>query len=158
MAARSISAGDGHKRCTLTRMACGVRRKFAFYVLALLLCSRDGWAQQHKAQPDRDERRALESAAEDRFVVGDMAGALDALNEIDSPRVDQVKIEGLVRSNRRQIHDYLGLKPGELLTAEKLERTRRRLEELPTSSSGKIRFDPIGGRATVTPIVFERQA
>ncbi len=91
-------------------------------------------------------------------MVGDMAGALDALNEIDSPRVDQVKIEGLVRSNRRQIHDYLGLKPGELLTAEKLERTRRRLEELPTSSSGKIRFDPIGGRATVTPIVFERQA
>ena len=139
-------------------MACGLRRRFAFYVVALLLCSRDGWAQQQKSQPDSDARRALESAAGDRFVVGDMAGALDALNEMDPPRIDQVKIEGLVRSNRRQINEYLGLKPGELLTAEKLERTRRRLEDLPTSSGGKIRFDPVGGRATVTPIVFERQA
>jgi hypothetical protein len=121
------------------------------------------------AQTHRPERRSVEnettlsaddrrivSLAESRFVVGDVTGALDALNRIDLPRVSSVKVEGLVRAKRRVVTDYLGLQPGELFTAGKLAQTARRLEELPVASSGTVRFDPLGRVATVTPIVSER--
>lgn len=103
-----------------------------------------------------EDEATLKRLAESRFIIGDMKGALDALNEIDAPRVGTVKVEGLVRSNRTLVNDYLGLQPGELFTAEKLVRIERRLDELPVASSGKVRFDPEGKVATVTPIVFER--
>lgn len=130
--------------------------------LALLSGPTAGLAQergtqgQEGARVSAEDEATLKRLAESRFSVGDMKGALDALNEIGAPRVGTVKVEGLVRSNRTLVNDYLGLQPGELFTAEKLARIERRLEELPVASSGKVRFDPIGGVATVTPIVFER--
>ena len=117
-------------------------------VLTLLLSPAEGSAQDEKA---------LEQLAGSRFVAGDVTGALDALNEMDAPRVDSVKVDGLVRSNRTLVNDYLGLRVGELFTAEKLKRLERRLDELPTASSGKVRFDPSADTTTVTPIVFERE-
>jgi hypothetical protein len=105
---------------------------------------------------ERSAREVSRNRADSLFVSGDVKSALDALNEVGEPHVGAVKVEGLVRSKRTQVYDYLDVRPGELLTAGKLSRLERRVDELPTASYGLARYDPIAGSATVTPIVFER--
>ena len=112
------------------------------------------WAQQHEVSAADVERwRAI---ARDRFLEGDVKGALDALNVIGEPRVDQVHVEGLVRTRRDVVKTYLGLRPGDRLTAPRLTRLERRLDEFPIASTARIRYDAVDGRASVRPIVFER--
>jgi hypothetical protein len=102
------------------------------------------------------EQQTWRALANSRFLTGDVEGALDALNQINEPRVANIKVEGLVRTKRLLVHEYLELEPGELFTAEKLSRLDRRINELPVASHGKVRYDPIAGTAIVAPIVFER--
>ena len=127
-------------------------------LMTVLLLPSVGLAQQ----PSEDrvitpqERQTWRALANSRFMTGDVEGALDALNQIDEPRVATIKVEGLVRTKRQLVHDYLELEPGELFTAAKLSRLNRRINELPAASHGKVRYDPIGGTAIVSPVVFER--
>jgi hypothetical protein len=112
--------------------------------------------QQSEERVTPQERQMWRSIANARFLTGDVKGALDALNQIDEPRVGTIKIEGLVRTDRKLVTEYLGLETGELFTAEKLSRLDRRINELPAVSHGKVRYDPIDGRAIVRPVVYER--
>jgi surface antigen-like variable number repeat protein len=149
-----------------TRTLSSWMRSVAVASLTLLLAPVSGTAQQQEEGRGERQSRASEiSAAEreewrtlanGRFMTGDVKGALDALNKIGEPRVGSIKIEGLVRTNPQVVNEYLGLEPGELLTAKKLTRIERRLEELPVATSANVRYDPIGGSAHVTPIISER--
>lgn len=142
------------------------KQSLVFVSVTLLLLPIHGLAQQ---QPEREERardgreislaerQEWRALAISRFQTGDVKGALDALNIIGEPRVSSIKVEGLVRTRREVVNDYLDIEPGELLTAGKLARAERRLAELPVASSASVRYDPIAGNAAVTPIVFERK-
>ncbi len=96
-------------------------------------------------------------AANALFVSGDVRGALDALNVIAEPRIDEVKLEGRVRANGVILTDYLGSRSGDLLTWGRLSRLGRHLQDFPAVSSGKVRYDLGDGSAIVRPILFERR-
>jgi hypothetical protein len=90
-------------------------------------------------------------------MAGDVRGALDAWNRVGQPRVRCINVEGLVRTPRWALIEYVDPSAGELLTAEKFTRIERRLDELPIASRSRLRYDPVGGGvATITPIVPER--
>lgn len=106
------------------------------------------------APGDRANAQAL---ARTRHVNGDLSGALDALNSVEEPRVRCVNVDGLVRTRRSAIIEYLGTRSGEVFTAEALARINRRIAELTFASRTPARFDPgSDGSTTVTPIVMER--
>ncbi len=101
-----------------------------------------------------DGRQVL---ARERFITGDVHGALDIWNDVGQPRVQCINVDGLVRTRRSVVIDHLDMTSGELLTSEKLERMERRLDELPITSRSRVRYDPMSsGSATVTAIVAER--
>jgi hypothetical protein len=119
-------------------------------------------APVHEAPPwlDTSPRADVEgwqSLAAARFLAGDAKGSLDAWNRADQPRVRCVNLEGLVRTPRVTIIEYLGPSRGQLLTAGRFARVERRLGELAIASGPRLRFDPLaGGVATLTPIAPER--
>ena len=47
------------------------------------------------------DRMAIEATARARYLRGDLGGALDALNQLDKPRVRCLNVDGLVRTDRR---------------------------------------------------------
>jgi hypothetical protein len=117
------------------------------------------------AAPDADDNRADTSAdrvaaddqARTHYVRGDLGAALDIWNRVAAPTVRCVNVEGLVRTRRSAIVEYLGTRSGEVFTAEALARVNRRVGELTFASRTPVRFDPEpGGTTTVTPIVTER--
>jgi hypothetical protein len=130
----------------------------ALLVISVLLCSvAIGAAQSHDGDRSDDTvtetQRALANA---RFVAGDTRGALDALNAIGEPRIDEIKIEGRLRARQNVLADYLGGQTGEMLTWGRLTRIGRRLQDLPIASTGKVRYDLGDGSAIVRPILFEK--
>jgi len=91
-----------------------------------------------------------------RFIGDDQLGALDAWNQSGEPRIDLVRIDGLMRTRYGVVERSAGLKPGEVLTRSALVRARRRLNELP-SGFGTIDFVPVSsGLAEVRATVVER--
>jgi hypothetical protein len=105
----------------------------------------------------RTDRATLEATARARYLSGDLAGALEAWNQLAEPRIRCLNVDGLVRTDRRIVIDYLDRQEGEILTAEALARIDRRLDELTFASRTGVRFDPApDGSSTVTPIVQER--
>ena len=100
---------------------------------------------------------AIEATARARYLRGDLGGALDALNQLDEPRVRCLNVDGLLRTDRRVVIDYLGTRAGEVFTAEALARLTRRLADLSFVSATRLRFDPApDGTTTITPIAMER--
>ena len=94
----------------------------------------------------------------ERFMAGDVKGALDAWNQIGQPRVRCVNVDGVVRTRRSAVIRYADIAAGDLFTAETFARLERRLDELPIASRSRVRYDPIdSGSAIVTPIVAERK-
>ena len=57
-----------------------------------------------------------------------------------------LNVDGLVRTDRRVIIDYLGTRSGEVFTAEALARAARRLEDLSFVSSTAPALRPRAGR------------
>jgi hypothetical protein len=103
------------------------------------------------------DRAAVDAQARARYLRGDVEGALDTWNTLAEPTVRCVNVEGLVRTRRTAIIDYLGTESNEVFTAEALARLNRRVSELTFASRTPIRFDPErDGTTTVTPIVTER--
>jgi hypothetical protein len=90
-------------------------------------------------------------------MAGEPEGALDAWNRAEQPRVRCINVEGLVRTPRVTVIEYLGPSRAALLTPGRFARIERRLSELAIASGPRLRFDPVtGGVATLTPIVPER--
>jgi hypothetical protein len=103
------------------------------------------------------ERAAADAQARARYLAGDLNGALDVWNQLAEPRVRCVDVDGLVRTRRDVIIEYLGTESGEVFTAEALARIERRLNELSFTTGMQTRFDPRpDGTTTVTPIAVER--
>jgi hypothetical protein len=102
-------------------------------------------------------RRRANDEARRHYTRGELGAALDIWNQAAAPTVRCVNVEGLVRTRRTAIIEYLGTRSGEVLTAEALARVNRRVGELTFASGTPVRFDPEpGGTTTVTPIVTER--
>jgi hypothetical protein len=114
-------------------------------------------ANQPAGESASAERDSAAAVARTRFLNGDLAGALDAWNSVEEPKVRCVNVDGLVRTRRSAIIEYLGTRDGEVFTAEALARINRRISELTFASRTPARFDPgPDGSTTVTPIVMER--
>lgn len=114
-------------------------------------------AAQWAAGSDRADAEQWESLAAARFMAGDVRGALDAWNRVDQPRVRCVNVEGLVRTPRAVVIDYVDASSGGVLTAGDFTRMQHRLDELPIASRSRLRYDPAGdGATTITPIIAER--
>ncbi len=105
----------------------------------------------------RADAESWEALAAARFLAGDSKGALDAWNRAGQPRVRCINVEGLVRTPRTTLIEYLGPSREQLLTPGRFARIERRLGELGIGSGMRLRFDPgTAGVATLTPIVPER--
>jgi hypothetical protein len=104
-----------------------------------------------------DNEPASDDSAKRRFLAGDVKGALGQWNQAGQSRVFCVDVDGLVRTPRSVVIDYLGASPDEILTVGLFERMERQLAELPIASRSSLRYDPIdGGSMMVTAIVRER--
>jgi hypothetical protein len=106
------------------------------------------------AAPDE---RASDEPAKSQFLAGDVKGALGLWSQAGRSRLFCVDVDGLVRTPRSVVTDYLGASPDEILTVGLFERMERRLAELPITSRASLRYDPIDdGSLRVTAIVRER--
>ena len=105
---------------------------------------------------DPGDAHAWELLATSRFVQDDPAGALDAWNRIDRPRVDLVSVGGLTRTRQRVVERLLSVTPQTLLTPSRFAMTRRRLRELPSAVSTRLELVPASGLAELRAHVVER--
>ena len=84
---------------------------------------------------DPTDDHAWRLLATSRFVQDDRSGALEAWNHVDEPRVDLVRVDGLVRTRQRVVEDLLPIARNDVLTSERLTRGARQLRELPSAAS-----------------------
>ena len=100
---------------------------------------------------------AWQVLATSRFVQNNRTGALDAWNRAGEPRLDLVRIDGLARTRHPIVEKMLGVRNGDLLTADSFTRARRRLAELPAASATRLDYLPVsGGLAEMRGVVAER--
>ena len=95
--------------------------------------------------------------ASSRFVEGNGAGALNAWNRLDEPRLDLVRVSGLDRTSQRVVEDLIDVEAGAVLTPASLARAGRRVAALPAVSASRVGYTPAaGGLADVEVAVVER--
>ena len=106
---------------------------------------------------DPHDAYALDVLGSSLFMQDDAVGALRAWNQIDKPRVNLVRIEGIRHTRYQTVAEVLAIQPNMLLTAEKFEQARRRLEELPDRTTARIALRPeVDSFASVDVVVVER--
>src|SRR5262249_21261067 len=106
---------------------------------------------------DHEDRLAWRLLATSRFLAGEKDEALSAWNAIEEPRLDLVRIEGLVRTPYRKAYGFVEATSGELLPAGQLRRPRRRLASLPTVQAVRVDIRPRpDGRADLEAALVER--
>ena len=106
---------------------------------------------------DPDDTYAWTLVATSEFLQDHRTAALNAWNRVDQPHVDVVAVEGADRTRHPMVVAAVGLRPRELLTADRFERAARRLDALPVAASTNLRFQTNAeGRATVQAVVVER--
>ena len=91
---------------------------------------------------DPSDALAWRLLATSRFVQDDRIGALDAWNHVGEPRVDLIRVDGLVRTRQRVVEDVLPIQRNEVLTQSAYVHARRQLRELPSASSTELTFVP----------------
>ena len=110
-------------------------------------------------EADQADEYAWKVLATSRFVQNDRVGALAAWNHVGEPRVDLVRFDGLTRTRHRAVEQLVGAAPGSLLSSDDFIRARRRLAALPSASSTRLDFVPVGtGLAELRGVVAERRA
>jgi len=106
---------------------------------------------------DPSDAYAWDVLGSSRYVADDQAGALQAWNQIDRPRVDAVQIEGLTRTQYALVARSLNLAPSTLLTDARFRLAGRRLNDLPTTVGSRMSYRPDeNGFAKVEAAVVER--
>jgi hypothetical protein len=106
---------------------------------------------------DPADAHAWRLLATSRFVQDDRAGALDAWNHVNEPRVDLIRVDGLTRTRQGIIEGLLPLERNAVLTSTSLLRARRQLRELPSAASAALTFVPVpSGLAELHATVAER--
>ncbi len=92
-----------------------------------------------------------------RFVQNDRLGALAAWNHVGEPRLDLLRFDGLTRTRHRVVERLVAVEGGDLLTAGRFIRARRRLAELPSAMSTRLEYVPVAsGLAELRGVVAER--
>jgi predicted double-glycine peptidase len=92
-----------------------------------------------------------------RFLQNDRLEALDAWNRASEPRIDLLRVSGLERTRQRVVEDYLGARPGGVLTATSFVRARRRLDAFPAAASSSLDYVPVpSGLAELRAVIVER--
>jgi hypothetical protein len=106
---------------------------------------------------DPGDEHSWQLLATSRFLRDERLQALDAWNRVGAPRVDLVRVDGLVRTAHRVVERTLDLGTGDLLTAESFARARRRLAELPAAATTRLEYVPVpSGLAELRAAVSER--
>ncbi len=92
------------------------------------------------------------------YLSDDPRAALAAWGRVDEPRIDRIRIEGLIRTRQDFAHEVIGLRPRDLLTPKALAIAQRRLDDLPSASGGRLIYEPLGGgRADVVVSINEKR-
>jgi hypothetical protein len=108
------------------------------------------------AQDPRDEY-AARLLGTSEFLQNHSSAALEAWNRVEEPRVDLVRVDGLVSTRTRVVERMLGISPGDVLSSGELRRAEKRLADLPAASSTRVTYEPVGaGKAEVRAVVTER--
>ena len=106
---------------------------------------------------DPSDAHAWRLLATSRFVQDDRSGALDAWNHVGEPRVDLIRVDGLVRTRQRIVEHLLPVERNDVLTPERFVRARRQLRELPSAASAELTFVPVpSGLVELRATVAER--
>jgi len=106
---------------------------------------------------DPHDDHAWRLLATSRFIQEDRLGALEAWNRVGEPRVDVIRVDGLVRTRQRSVERLLDVSRGDVLTPSGLTTARRRLRELPSASSSTLAFVPVpSGLAELRATVSDR--
>jgi hypothetical protein len=106
---------------------------------------------------DRQDAYAWKVLGTSRFVQNDRLGALAAWNHVGEPRLDLLRFDGLTRTRHRAVERLVDVEGGEVLTAGRFTRARRRLAELPSATSTRLEYVPVPlGLAELRGLVAER--
>jgi uncharacterized protein YvpB len=106
---------------------------------------------------DPSDEHAWRLLATSRFVQNDRGGALDAWNHVGEPRVDLIRVDGLVRTRQRVVEDLLPIGPNDMLTRGGYIQARRQLRELPSAAVADLTFVPVpSGLVELRATVAER--
>jgi hypothetical protein len=106
---------------------------------------------------DPGDAHAWRLLATSRFVQDDRSGALAAWNRIGEPRVDLIRVDGLVRTRQRVVEDLLPLRRNHILTPRRLVQAQRQLKDLPSASAAELTFVPVpSGLVELHATVAER--
>jgi hypothetical protein len=106
---------------------------------------------------DPSDEHAWRLLATSRFVQNDRGGALDAWNHVGEPRVDLVRVDGLVRTRQRVVEDLLPVERNDMLTSGGYIQARRQLRELPSAEIAELTFVPVpSGLVELRATVAER--
>lgn len=107
---------------------------------------------------DASDVHAWRLLATSRFVQSDPAGALRAWNRAGEPRIDLIRVDGLVHTRHRVVERLFAVAPGSVLTERRFARSARRLAELPSAVSTRLEYVPVpSGLAELRAGVLERQ-
>jgi len=106
---------------------------------------------------DPSDAHAWRLLATSRFIENDRAGALYAWNRVGEPRVDLIRVDGLVRTRQRIVEELLPVERSDVLTWPAFVRARRQLRELPSAASAELTFVPVpSGLVELRATVAER--
>ena len=106
---------------------------------------------------DGSDQHAARILATSLYLKDDQSGALDAWNLVGEPVIDIIDIRGLERTRFNVAGAVLGLAPQQVLTGDRLERARKRLDELPSLLGSRVSYVPAeNGRARLIASVVER--
>jgi hypothetical protein len=106
---------------------------------------------------DPSDAHAWRLLATSRFIDNDRSGALHAWNRVGEPRVDLIRVDGLVRTRQRIVEELLPVGRSDLLTWPLFVRARRQLRELPSAASAELTFVPVpSGLVELRATVAER--
>ena len=109
------------------------------------------------AQQDPDDAYLWRLLGTARFVLDDHLGALRAWNVIGEPRVDLVRVDGLIRTRERVVERLIGVRKNDMLRPDVLVLAQRRLAQLPAAFSSRVDFTPVpSGLAELHVVVAER--
>jgi hypothetical protein len=106
---------------------------------------------------DPQDQYSWRLLATSEFLQDRPLPALEAWNRVGEPRIDLVRVDGLVRTRQRAVERLVGVARGEVLTRATLVRAERRLAELPSAASTRLRYAPVGeGLAELRAVVADR--
>lgn len=108
------------------------------------------------AQRDSTDPGTWRLLATSLYLAEDREEAIEAWNMVQEPKIDRIRIDGLIRTRQDVATAALGLTAREVLTADSLALAARRLDQLPTSTGARVTYQPArGGRADIVASVGE---